>query len=248
MREPQHDTPIGHTTRRQFLVGSVAGGLALAFASPRAALGARRRLAAQDFEPTVWFRLTAEGRCEIHVARSEMGQHVGTAWARIIAEELEVAWADVDIVHVASHPTKYGNMVTGGSWSVHTHFFELSRAGVAGRVALIDAGAAMLDAGPGACRAEASRVHHGDRSVSYAEILATGTIDRVFEAEELAALPLKKPSAYRLLGSEGPARDIPAKVDGSARFGLDHTVPGMVHARPILPPTRYGSRVTGFNR
>jgi len=235
-----------HPTRRQFLVGSVGTGVLLAFATPSTVLGARRRLAAEAFEPTVWFRIAPDGHVQMNIARSEMGQHVGTALARLMAEELEVAWDDVGIFHVATDP-KWGTMITGGSWSVHTSFFELSRAGAAGRIALVEAGAKMLGAGPGDCRAEASRVHHGERSVSYAEIVGEGRIDRVFGAEELARLPLKAPRDYRVLGSPGTALDVPAKTDGTAKFGIDYGVPGMVHARPVLPPTRYGSRVESLD-
>ena len=75
----------------------------------------------------------------INITRAEMGQHVGTALARIVADELEADWSRVRVVTVDSAP-KWGEMMTGGSWSVWQSFPVLSRAGAAGRVALIEEG------------------------------------------------------------------------------------------------------------
>ena len=133
----------------------------MAFASGEL-LQAGKALAAGNFEPTVWFSVRPSGRIQVNIAKAEMGQHVGTALARVVAEELEANWQDVEIEYVDSDP-RWGYMVTGGSWSVHTTFDLLSSAGAAGRVALVEAGAAMLGAAVGECRAENSRVFHGQR-------------------------------------------------------------------------------------
>ena len=69
------------------------------------------------FEPTLWFAIDGDGQVTVNIIRAEMGQHVGTAIARILADELEVNWDKVRIVHVDTDP-KWGLMVTGGSWSV----------------------------------------------------------------------------------------------------------------------------------
>ena len=68
-----------------------------------------------------------------------MGQHVGTALARIVADELEADWSKVSVVYVDTDP-KWGLMITGGSWSVWQSFPVLSRAGAAGRIALVEEG------------------------------------------------------------------------------------------------------------
>ena len=230
-------------SRRSFLAGSVAGGLVMAFGG---GLGlpasARAELAAKRFSPTVWFEMGADGSTQINIAKAEMGQHVGTSLARIVADELGVDWAQVRIVHVDSDP-KWGFMVTGGSWSVFTSFAMLSRAGAAGRLVLAEAGAKLLGVDPGGCTVRDSRVSCGGRSVSFAEIVQKGDIDRSFTAEELEALPIKPASQRTLIGRPVIALDIPAKTDGSATFGIDVELDGMVYARPLLPPTRYGSTV-----
>ncbi len=248
------------TSRRGFLIGSTGTGLMMAFtgvglagcsqeqapeetAVPEAP---SEQLAAGSFEPTVWFKIDPDGRTLIHIAKAEMGQHVGTALARVISDELEADWDKVEIVHVDTDP-KWGYMVTGGSWSVHTTFFQLSRAGAAGRIALLEAGAAMLGAQPADCKARDGAVHYGDQSVSYGEIVSKGGIERQFTAEELEALPVKAPEERRKMGQPVRALDVREKSTGEAVYGIDVELPGMVFARPLLPPTRYGSKVNGID-
>jgi CO/xanthine dehydrogenase Mo-binding subunit len=218
----------------------------MAYAAPFSGASAQDDLAAKRFSPTVWFEIDGAGAITVNIKRAEMGQHVGTALARIVADELEAKWDDVRIVHVDSDP-KWGLMVTGGSWSVNTSFDELSRAGAAGRLALIEAAAPMLGVAASECMARDSAVTGGGRSVSYADIVRGATLDRTFTPEELAALPLKPASERRLIGVAAPNLDIPPKTDGTAEFGIDAKLPGMVYARPLAPPTRFGSRVTAVD-
>lgn len=233
-------------SRRWFLAAS-AGGIATGFL-PR---GLRAEVpvitaATGGYSPTVWFVIESDGTILVHVAYAEMGQHVGTGVARIIAEELEADWAQVRIVHVDLDP-KYGYMITGGSWSMNHAYLPMSQAGAAGRIALIEAGAALLKADPKACTARNSAVHAGSKSVSYGEIVASGTATRSFTEKELAALRPKPAAERRLLNRDTVASDIPAKVNGTAIFGIDRKVEGMVHARPVMPPTRYGCTITGWS-
>src|SRR5258708_21304162 len=99
-----------------------------------------------------------------------MGQHVGTALAQIVAEELEADWNKVKTVTVDSDP-KWGLMVTGGSWSVWQSFPLLSRAGAAGRIALVEEGAKLLGVSPQSCTARNRSVHPKGKSISYAELI-----------------------------------------------------------------------------
>ncbi len=243
-------------SRRGFLIGSTSAGLVMAFGGcdngaptqevTAPAETAVEKIIAKAFEPTVWFKIDPDGVTTINIAKAEMGQHVGTALARVVADELEANWDDVRLEHVDTDP-KWGYMVTGGSWSVHTTFVQLSQAGAAGRTALIEAGAAMLGAAPGDCIARNGEVRAGDQAVSYAEIVSKGGIDRTFTEDELKALELKDPSERRLLGKDVKALDIPEKTRGQAVYGLDAELPGMVYARPLLPPTRYGSKVEAID-
>ena len=103
-------------SRRRFLIGSVGSGLLMAFAPSINALevvtgGASEQLAAKSFSPTVWFEIDTQGKILVNIARAEMGQHVGTAIARIVADELGADWNNVEIKHVDTDP-KWGYMVT----------------------------------------------------------------------------------------------------------------------------------------
>lgn len=233
-------------SRRHFLVGSSGAGLLMAFGLAEtptvAANDARKALATRRFAPTIWWELDAEGIVHVNVIKAELGHHIGTAFGRIVADELEMDWQDVRIIHVDSDP-RWGFQETGGSTSVFDNFTRLSRAGAAGRIALIEAGAAMLGVPVAQCRAEASKVIAGERSVTYAQIVRRGKLNRVFTPEQLAKLPMKAPADRRLIGRSLHQLDIKAKIDGSARFGIDATVPGMVYARPLPPPTRLGAKV-----
>ncbi len=198
------------------------------------------------FEPTLWFTIDGDGIVTVNIIRAEMGQHVGTALARILADELEADWDHVRITHVDTNP-KWGTMVTGGSWSVWQTWPVFSRAGAAGRMALIDAAAPLLDVSPSDCTARGGMVTCGSLAISYGSIVRRGKLDRHYTPDELAKLPIKPAAERRLVGRSVLALDIPPKTNGSARYGIDATQPGMVHARPKIPPTRNGSKVVSVD-
>jgi isoquinoline 1-oxidoreductase beta subunit len=115
--------PIAALSRRQFVVGAAGSSLVLGLGS--ALGGCQPDQAASDlvsqggsasFSPVMWFEIDAKGAIKMNIVRAEMGQHVGTALAQVIADELGAAWEDVSIQHVDTDP-KWGYMVTGGSWS-----------------------------------------------------------------------------------------------------------------------------------
>ena len=105
-------------SRRSFMVGSIKSSLLMAFGASLipSVLSAKEALETKTFSPNVWFEMDTDGKVTVNIARAEMGQHVGTAIARILADELECDWNKVSIVHVDTDP-KWGYMVTGGSWS-----------------------------------------------------------------------------------------------------------------------------------
>jgi CO/xanthine dehydrogenase Mo-binding subunit len=234
MNKPEHPTAF---SRRTFLVGLAGAAVTFGFA-PGEAIAEEVGF----FEPTIWYNIDRDGIVTVNVIRAEMGQHIGTAIARILADELEVDWSNVRILLVDSDP-KWGVMSTGGSKSVWTEFPLYSRAGAAGRIALIEAGAKLLGASPSQCVAREGAVFAANQSISYGEIVRRGEPKRKFTPDELAKLPIKPASERRLIGKKTAALDIPAKIDGTARYGIDAAVAGMVYARPKIPPTRYGSMV-----
>ena len=94
----ERNAPSVSTSRRGFMISAVGAGFALAFLRADmvfAGAGAGAAPAAPVFDPTTWFQIDRDGIVTINIAKAEMGQHVGTALARIVAEELEAKWDDV---------------------------------------------------------------------------------------------------------------------------------------------------------
>ncbi len=235
--------------RRGFLVGASATGLAFGYAALEGISGISEALAAVPFGPTAWYSIAPDGKITVMVGKAEMGQHVSSAMAQIVAEELEADWRMMAIALPDNDP-RYndpllGALITGGSWSVRMNFDAMSRAGAAGRITLIDAGAAMMGVPAGECRASNSQVIHGKtgKKVSYARIVSDGKASKAWTADELKAIKLKAPGTYTLIGQSVPQLDIPPKTNGTAKYGIDAMVPGMLYGKPVVPPVRYGATV-----
>lgn len=245
-------------TRREFLirssVTSAGAVLGIAFGTNMLASGeAQAAVATPAFTPAIWFTITPDGKTVMHVVKAEMGQHIGTAFAQVIAEELEVRWDDVRIDQpVESNETfgVYGLAYTVNSGSVTTEFDRIARAGAAGRIALVEAGAKLLNAKESDCFAANSSVvdRTSRRSMSYGEILQKVKIDRKFSyPDDLKNIKLKSPSKYEIIGKSVPAIDIPAKTNGQAKYGIDVFLPNMLYGALVIPRSRYGSKVTGID-
>src|SRR5262245_57220154 len=169
-------------SRRSFLIGVAGTGVAFGFAATEGWAAPASVSVTSRFEPTFWYSIDRDGVVTVNIIRAEMGQHVGTALARILADELEADWTNVRIDNVDSDP-KWGLMVTGGSWSTWQTFPVFSRAGAAGRTALIEAGAKLLGVSTDQCQARNGSVIARSRSISYADIVSRG-LTRTFTADE----------------------------------------------------------------
>jgi isoquinoline 1-oxidoreductase beta subunit len=228
--------------RRDFLtIATVAGaGLAIHFSLPLPGEAA----GALAWEPNTALTITPDGVITVHITKAEMGQGVGTALAQIVAEELEADWKDIRVDYPVNDE-KYGLMITGGSWSVNWTFDTLLRAGAAARQALIDAAATRWNTTAAECVAERGVVRHlpTGRSMTYGAIVANLPITKTFTEDDLKQIPLKKPSEYKIIGKWIPRLDIPEKVTGQAKFGIDQFLPGMVYAKVAYPPTREGAKL-----
>ena len=238
-------------TRREFLVRSAAttAGVFLSIGLPNLRGGTAVAQPMAGYTPSIWFTLTPDGKVTMHIVKAEMGQHVGTGLAQVIAEELEVKWDDVRLdapLESVENFAIYGLAYTVNSGSITTEFDRLSRAGAAGRMALIEAGAKVLGANEADCTASSSRVidSASGRSVSYGEIIQKVKIDRKFVyPEDFKAIKLKAPGTYNIIGKSIPALDIPSKTNGQAKYGIDVFLPNMVYGALVIPRTRYGSKV-----
>ncbi|MFL2527944.1 MAG: molybdopterin cofactor-binding domain-containing protein [Candidatus Azotimanducaceae bacterium] len=141
-------------SKRRFLITSSAGvaGLAISqFAVGKPVVNlldpTSPLIIPENFEPCVWFTMQSSGKTNIHVFRQEIGQHIGTALAQIVAEELELDWSQVSIDYPEMDMVKFqktGVQMTGGSQSVIQSFTPLSRSAAVAREFLVEAGADIL--------------------------------------------------------------------------------------------------------
>src|ERR1700741_1344777 len=192
MREPvMLRSTQSATSRREFLVRSAATAAGTFLSIGLSTLGSSTGTAdaMSGFTPAIWFTLTHDGKVTMHIVKAEMGQHIGTGLAQVIAEELEVKWDDVRLdspLESVENFAIYGLAYTVNSGSVTTEFDRLSRAGAAGRMALIEAGAKVLGAKEVDCTAANSRVIDSlsGRSIGYGEIIQQVKIDRTFAYPE----------------------------------------------------------------
>lgn len=244
-------------SRRSFLVGSAAAGLALGYAAVPGMLGADSALgatapAAGNFDPSVWYSIAPDGIVTVTCGKADMGQHIASTMAQIICEELGASWKDMR-VQLASNDPKFndpvlGAQITGGSWSTMMNFDAMSRAGAAGRIALTEAAASAMGVPPfykDELVVRDSVVSHpkSKKSITFAEIVRSGKASKTFTPEELKAIKLKTPDQYTMIGVSVPQIDIPSKTNGTAKYGIDAMLPGMLYGKIVTPPVRYGATV-----
>ncbi|MCD9014181.1 molybdopterin cofactor-binding domain-containing protein [Parachryseolinea silvisoli] len=220
-------------SRRNFLKLSAMGGamLSLGFYVPSAGKEATivKTTEAEGFgvELNAWIHIDTSGKVTIFSHRAEMGQGVYQAIPQIIAEELEVNLDEVNIVFAKGDNKKYGNQVTGGSSSVRTTYKNLLKLSATAREMLMEAAANRWKVSRAECYAESGHVFHkpSKRKYHYGEL--------VLDASKLQApeqVTLKKRSEYKLIGKPLRRQDTRMKTNGTAIFGLDKEIPGMLYA------------------
>ncbi|WP_306591981.1 xanthine dehydrogenase family protein molybdopterin-binding subunit [Geothrix sp. 21YS21S-4] len=223
------------TSRRDFLkvAGSAGAGLVLGLrldarpAPPEAAKAA--------FRPNAFLTIRTDGTVQITVPKAEMGQGVRTALPLVVAEELDLDWARIEVVNAQPGPD-FKAMQTGGSTSVSTTWNALRTAGAAAREMLKAAAAAQWGVSPAECRTEQGFVlGPGGRKLGYGDLAEAAAHQPVPKDP-----PLKKPADYRLMGKRTPRVDGPALVTGKAIFGLDVRRPGQRVAAVLRCPVPGG--------
>jgi len=238
-------------TRRQFL--KVAGtGLAIAVVSTSD--GFRLLSSAQaaeepiSFHPSAWIKIQPNNTVIVVVNKSEMGQGVYTSLPMIVADELDADWKNVTMeVAPAGDAFKdpvYGMQSTGGSSSIRHMYEPLRKAGAAAREMLLTAAAQEWGVPVNECAVSQGRVRHlkGTRTLTYGDLSS-----RASKLSVPQNPVLKKESEFRYINTEVPRLDIEEKVNGTARFGIDSFIPGMVYAAIARPPA-FGADLASSNQ
>jgi len=214
--------------------------LNLPFASGEAEAGR-----AGGFAPNAFIRIESDGRIVLIMPYVEMGQGTYTSIPMLIAEELEVDLRQVQVEHAPPNEKLYGNpliggvQATGNSNAIRAAWTPLRQAGAAARLMLVSAAAERWNVDPASCRAQSGEVLHPPtgRRAKYGELAADAARLPVPES-----VPLKRPEDFELIGTPAKRLDTPAKVDGTAVYGIDVRPPGVKIATLAQSPV-FGGRV-----
>ena len=206
------------------------GGLSTASAAPAAsvALGA-------------YLKIDTLNKVTLFIGASEMGQGIMTGLGQLVAEELQLSWTQVKVEHAlasAANPNPYANplfhaQVTGGSTSMRGWYLPLRQAAAIAGQMLVSA-AAVLTPGPGWTLTSGGKVTNGVKTYLFSDLVATAAGLTPPTTAALAA-------TTAVIGKRMARTDIPAKVDGSAVFGIDVQLPGMLFASVVHCPTLGGT-------
>lgn len=235
----------GRLSRRSFLgAGALIGGaFTLSFSVP--VLAARGLKGGGETMVGAWVRVAPNGQVTIGVGSADMGQGVYTALPQILADEMKVAWKQVsaEAAPVApgfGNPGYGGLQLTGGSMSVRGYYAAMRSAGAAVREMMMAAAAATWGVSPSDCIASGGKVKlKGSKTtLSYGELAPLAALQPVPPNP-----PWTADNKLKLIGKSVARTDIPAKVDGSAQFGMDVRLPGMLYATVVHCPKMGGSLV-----
>ena len=239
-------TTRGGLSRRGFLQTSAVAGGGLAIGANLAGLSVEALAAGTIHTPNAWVHIADDNTITLISARSEMGQGVYTSMPMLIAEELNVDLRTVQVV-IAPPGKEYvnallGAQITGGSTSVRDGWEKLRVAGAQVREMLVSAAAARWNVDPATLTAANGKVTGpGGKSATYGQLAADAAKLPVPEKP-----PLKDPSKFAIVGKRTKRLDTPSKVNGTAEYGIDVKLPGMLYASIEQCPV-IGGKVDSFD-
>jgi isoquinoline 1-oxidoreductase beta subunit len=226
-------------SRRIFLSSAASAGLTLAIAG----CGKTGRANADPNEINAWLSIHPEGTTTIRVNAVEMGQGSQTGLAQIVADELDADWSKVKVEMAPvseRYFTKDKNYFTGGSSAIGgdlNQFSAFAQAGAAARAMLVAAAAKRWNVEAAQCTTANGAVSGpGGKTLSYGELAA----DAARQTVPSNVAP-KAPGARKFIGKAVPRLDIPEKVNGTAIYGVDIKVPGMLYAAIVQCPYQRGT-------
>jgi isoquinoline 1-oxidoreductase beta subunit len=242
--EAESSRTANGVSRRGFLqVGAAAGGgLILGLRLPGA--GDEAEAAETSFAPNAFIRIELDGKIVLNMPYVEMGQGTYTSIPMLIAEELEVKLDQVRLEHAPPNEKLYVNpllgvQATGNSNAIRGAWKPLREAGATARTMLVATAAKRWSVDVKSCRAQDGEVIHGPtgRRLTYGALAADAANMTV-----LGKVTLKSPGDFRLIGTPAKRLDTPAKVNGTAVYGIDGRPPRVKIATLAQSPV-FGGRV-----
>jgi isoquinoline 1-oxidoreductase subunit beta len=218
--------------RRDFLKTGAAGGAALIIGFHLPASASAASAEEQEKKPVnpfnAWVRVTPDNHVTLILGKSEMGQGIMTALPMILAEELYLDWKQVRIEQAPTNPAIYDHG-TGGSGSVSASWTPLRQAGAAAREMLVTAAAQHWNVNRDTCKPQNGGVLHGARKqfLTYGELVEDAA---KLPIPNLKTVPLKNSDEFTIVGHGQSRFEGRAKSTGTAKFGIDSRMPGMVYA------------------
>lgn len=233
---------VASLDRRDFirLTGISASGLMLASHIPSVDAAS-----SSTFTPSLFLAIDAEGTAHVTVARSEMGQGILTSMAQVVAEELEVDWERVNIVQAEGHE-KYGDQNTDGSHSIKDAFMPMRQIGASARTMLEQAAANKWGVPASECEGKNHSVVHkpSGKSMDYGELAGDAA---KLKAPDVDSLTLKPRDQFKLIGTKMAMKNVKDFTVGTAKYGTDTQLPGMLHASIERPPV-IKTKVKSFDK
>lgn len=227
-------------SRRGFLKSSAAasGALVLGFAAPSLVKHAH---AVGGGKLNAWLEVTTDGVVRIAQPQSEMGQGIWTSMAQLIAEELEVDWEQVEIYSPPAGPDFahpfYGFQTTAESFSIRAFWEPARTVGAQAREMLKMAAGEIWGVYPGSLSAKAGHIVN---PVTGQEAPYAALVTQAAKYQPPETVQLKRPDQWTIIGKPIPRDDTPAKVNGSAVYGIDVKLDGMLTAVPLFAPSFTG--------
>ena len=214
-----------------FTATGMALGMKLLSSAPLHA-GVLDETSAKALRANLFVALNSDGTVEITCHRSEMGQHIRTAYAQVIAEELDADWDKVKVIQAKGDNT-YGDQNTDGSRSLTTNMLRLRQMGASARAMLIQAAAKKWDVDPSTCSTDNHYVVNAKgKKLAYGKLAKLAAVETPPEAETLKLKPKK---TWRYIGKTKPIVDMTDILTGTAIFGAD-ALPDAKVAVIVRPP------------
>ena len=232
--------------RRDFIRtgAAIGGGLLVSLYAPLpGGTSAATAAEGKDFAVNAFVRIGTDESVTVIAAHSEMGQGVYTSLPMLLNEELQADWSKIRVeaapVDKAYNHPVFGMQMTGGSTTSPAEWERYRKMGAMARMMLVEAAAAKWGVEASSCKVEKGVVIHTatNKRATYGSVA-----DAAAKLTPPANVPLKNPKDFTLVGKPTRRLDTPSKTNGTAQFGLDVIVPGMLTAVVARPPV-FGGKV-----